>query len=206
MASPTQCTWIWIDSGSWWWTGRPGVLQFMGSQRVGHDWVTILNWTEPCSYWPLFKGHKHSCWEYLLLVSHCSFPSWEFSWLQVIASTKARPRPLGPLQPVTGWCREVMPWPPCHILEPSRRAIPAQSFLCLRPCLQPHCDHLLPLSNPVLLQLLSLRVLPAKPSLSQSPLSGNPNQDSLGQEWSYKAEKGIWRGTICQPGISEPDG
>ena len=32
--------------GSWWWTGRPGVLQFMGSQRVGHDWVTELNWTE----------------------------------------------------------------------------------------------------------------------------------------------------------------
>ena len=32
---------------SWWWTGRPGVLQFMGSQRVGHDWATELNWTEP---------------------------------------------------------------------------------------------------------------------------------------------------------------
>ena len=35
-----------LNSGSWWWTGRPGVLQFMGSQRVGHDWVTELNWTE----------------------------------------------------------------------------------------------------------------------------------------------------------------
>ena len=34
------------DSGSWWWTGRPGVLRFMGSQRVGHDWATELNWTE----------------------------------------------------------------------------------------------------------------------------------------------------------------
>ena len=44
MASPTQWTWIWVDSGSWWWTGRPGVLQFMGSQRVGHDWATELNW------------------------------------------------------------------------------------------------------------------------------------------------------------------
>ena len=44
MASPTQWTWVWVDSGSWWWTGRPGVLQFMGSQRVGHDWVTELNW------------------------------------------------------------------------------------------------------------------------------------------------------------------
>ena len=36
--------WVWVNSGSWWWTGRPGVLQFMGLQRVGHDWVTELNW------------------------------------------------------------------------------------------------------------------------------------------------------------------
>ena len=45
MASPTQWTWVWVDSGSWWWTGRPGMLWFMGSQRGGHDWVTELNWT-----------------------------------------------------------------------------------------------------------------------------------------------------------------
>ena len=43
MASPTQWTWVWVYSRSWW---RPGVLWFMGSQRVGHDWVTELNWTE----------------------------------------------------------------------------------------------------------------------------------------------------------------
>ena len=42
MASPTWWTWIWVISGSWW----PGVLQFVGSQRVGHDWVTELNWTD----------------------------------------------------------------------------------------------------------------------------------------------------------------
>ena len=46
MASPTQWTWIWVNSGSWWWTGRPGVLQFMGSQRVGHDWATDLIWSD----------------------------------------------------------------------------------------------------------------------------------------------------------------
>ena len=46
MASLTRWTWVWVNSGSWWWTGRPGVLQFMGSQRVGHDWATELNWTE----------------------------------------------------------------------------------------------------------------------------------------------------------------
>ena len=42
MASLTQWTWVWVNSGSWWWTGRPGVLRFMGSQRVGHDWATEL--------------------------------------------------------------------------------------------------------------------------------------------------------------------
>ena len=42
MASPTRCTWIWVNSGSWRWTGRPGVLRFMGLQRVGHDWATEL--------------------------------------------------------------------------------------------------------------------------------------------------------------------
>ena len=39
-------TWVSVNSGSWWWTGRPGVLLFMGSKRVGHDWATELNWTE----------------------------------------------------------------------------------------------------------------------------------------------------------------
>ena len=46
MASSTQWAWIWANSGSWWWTGRSGMLQSMGSQRFGHDWVTELNWTE----------------------------------------------------------------------------------------------------------------------------------------------------------------
>ena len=42
MASLTQWTWVWMDSGSWWWTGRPDMLQFMGLQRVRHNWVTEL--------------------------------------------------------------------------------------------------------------------------------------------------------------------
>ena len=46
MASPTPGTWVWASSRSWWWIGKPGVLQSMGSQRVGHDWATELNWTE----------------------------------------------------------------------------------------------------------------------------------------------------------------
>ena len=44
MTSPTQWKWVWASSGSWWWTEKPGVLQSMGLQRVGHDWTTELNW------------------------------------------------------------------------------------------------------------------------------------------------------------------
>ena len=47
----------WASSGSWWWTGKPSVLQSMGSQRIGHDWVTELNWTE------LNRNEKIECWK-----------------------------------------------------------------------------------------------------------------------------------------------
>ena len=53
MTSLMRYTWVWASSGSWWWTGKPGMLQSRGLQRVGHDWVTGLNWTE------VWK-HKHS--------------------------------------------------------------------------------------------------------------------------------------------------
>ena len=49
MALPTRWTWVWVNSGSWWWIGRPGVLWFTGSQGVGCYWATELNWTE--SFW-----------------------------------------------------------------------------------------------------------------------------------------------------------
>ena len=56
MASPTQWTWVWKSSGSWWWTRRPGMLQSMGLQRVGHDWVTELYWTDFYSIKILFNS------------------------------------------------------------------------------------------------------------------------------------------------------
>ena len=57
MASPTQCTWVWLNSGSWWWTGRPGVLWFMGSQsRTRLSNWTELNWTPFVKYF--FKTSK----------------------------------------------------------------------------------------------------------------------------------------------------
>jgi len=51
-ASLTRCTWIWMNSGSWWWTGRPGVLWFMWSQRVRHNWATELNWIPNIPWFP----------------------------------------------------------------------------------------------------------------------------------------------------------
>ena len=59
MASLTQWTRVWVNSGSWWWTGSPGVLQFMGSQRVRHNWAT--NWTDrkeilPFTIWIDLEG------------------------------------------------------------------------------------------------------------------------------------------------------
>ena len=61
MASLTQWRGVWVDSGSWWWTGRPGVLWSMGSWRVGRDWATELNWTE--LNWIISGVHPlYICW------------------------------------------------------------------------------------------------------------------------------------------------
>jgi len=59
MASLTQWMWVWVNSRSWWWTERPGVLWFMGSWRVGHDWATELNHQR---WWPLTTFLKLSPW------------------------------------------------------------------------------------------------------------------------------------------------
>ena len=55
MASRTRWTWVWLNSERWWWTGRPGMLWFMGSHRVRHDWVIELNWTEYPSLFSTFS-------------------------------------------------------------------------------------------------------------------------------------------------------
>ena len=69
MASPTRWTWVWVNSGSWWWTGRPGVLRFMELLRVGHDWATELIWTEgnAAALWPLLgQQRKILCgWQFI---------------------------------------------------------------------------------------------------------------------------------------------
>ena len=56
MASPTWWTWVWVNSGSWWWTGRPGVLWFLWSQKFRLNWVAKLNW------WVQEVFRKAVCW------------------------------------------------------------------------------------------------------------------------------------------------
>ena len=79
MASLTRWTWVWVNSGSWLWTGRSGVLRFVGSQRVGHSWASELNWTEPhilcctvyvCLYFS-YLGLKTIWWNRLC------YPRWQ---------------------------------------------------------------------------------------------------------------------------------
>ena len=69
-----QWTWVWVDSGSWWWTGRPGMLWFMGSQRVGHAWATELNWTDWYIIWSNILARK-----------------WKWKWSHSVVSNSLRP-------------------------------------------------------------------------------------------------------------------
>ena len=66
-----QWTWVWASSGSWWWTGKPGVLWSMGSQRVGLDWVTELNWKYNEEYCTLTVSVSWRYWEIIALYSSC---------------------------------------------------------------------------------------------------------------------------------------
>ena len=75
MASPTQWSWVWVDFGSWWWTGRPGVLRFMGSQRVRHDWATELNWKTS----DLFFNNRN----YWKQVLRLGAKRYIFAWIQI---------------------------------------------------------------------------------------------------------------------------
>ena len=70
VASPTRWTWVCVNSRSWWWTGRPGVLRFMGSERVGHDWATELNW-RPLSYPIVCSAILKSCFKCFSYLQCC---------------------------------------------------------------------------------------------------------------------------------------
>ena len=76
MASPTRWTWVWVNSRRWWWTGRPGVLWFMGSQRVRHDWATELNWAELWTWLDLCDYHKQWTSLQMISASHSHPQAW----------------------------------------------------------------------------------------------------------------------------------
>ena len=95
MSSLTQWTWVWVNSGSWWWTGRPGVLLFVGSQRVGHDWATELNWTifiknlpamQEIQVWSL--GEKHCLEEEM--ATHSGILAWRIPWTEEPGGLQSR--------------------------------------------------------------------------------------------------------------------
>jgi len=77
MASPTSWTWVWVDSGSRWWTGRSGVPWFTGSQRVGHDWATELNWRQRSKN----ENHTQACVQTSLPSFTPSFLVHSLPWL-----------------------------------------------------------------------------------------------------------------------------
>ena len=64
VSSLTQWRWVWVNSGSWWWTGKPGMLQSMGSHRVGHDWVNELKYLS--KYLTLSTSHSSQFWAHQL--------------------------------------------------------------------------------------------------------------------------------------------
>ena len=88
LASPTQWTWVWASSMSWWWTGKPGMLESMGWQRVRHNWATELNWkkkkqTSQVNELLLCVWEDTRVWAYgnYSFVMHLSYPgpiSWFF--------------------------------------------------------------------------------------------------------------------------------
>ena len=75
MASPTRWTWVWVNSKCWWWTGRPGVLRFMGSQIVRHDWATELN-TKIASIFSIYANNSPLNYVYLISCLISIFHFW----------------------------------------------------------------------------------------------------------------------------------
>ena len=72
IVSPTQWTWVWVNSGSWWPTGKPGMLQSMGLQRIRYDWAIDLNWT--IELWMLRVVCE--CWNFTIMLPVCTIQFW----------------------------------------------------------------------------------------------------------------------------------
>ena len=92
IVSSTQWTWVWVNPGSWWWTGRPGVLQSVGSPRVGHGWGTELNWMTHLKALFMCWGHWQICpYEILLAVEKAKKRQQKVSRISADTVGKATP-------------------------------------------------------------------------------------------------------------------
>ena len=106
MASLTRWTWVWVNSGIWWWTERPGVLRFMGSQRVGLSNWTELNWTHRLSLVPSFVlGIKNMANKFSVCVS-----KWQYLSFPGSLTVKNPPCNAGDLGSIPGLGRIPIPW------------------------------------------------------------------------------------------------
>ena len=125
MASLTRWAWVWVNSESWWWTGRPGMLWFMGSQRAGHDWVTELNWTEHWIENPLDSKETKSVnskgnqpWLFIVKASSVAqsvkhLPAMHLTWVQFLGQEVPLEKEMATHSSILAWR---IPW----IEEPGR--------------------------------------------------------------------------------------
>ena len=117
MASPMWWTWVWVRSRSWWWTGKPGMLQSIGLQRNGHDWVTKLNWL----------GQAHLS-RIISLLMNLKWPPFNFFFkltLFVFLQNLAVPGPSCSVQDLCWGLKDLVLWPG---LEPEPPALGAGSL------------------------------------------------------------------------------
>ena len=120
MASPTQWTWVWVNSGSWWWTGWPGVQRSMGSQRVRQDWATELNWIQLSSLVTvciLFGNHILSF--FLFLIIFFLSIQWIHSYEGSFNNTQALSVTDLQFSSVTQWCPTL-----CNPMDCSKSGLP----------------------------------------------------------------------------------
>ena len=103
MTSLTQWTWVWVSSESLWWTGKPGVLQSMGSQRVGHNWVTELNWifipacaSSSPAFLMMYSEYKLNKQGDNIQPWHTPFPIWNYTPIKINLKDISE----------TWWCKE----------------------------------------------------------------------------------------------------
>ena len=89
MASPTWWTWVWANSVNWWWTGKPGVLQTMGLQRVRHDlWLNWQNWYKYIVYMCIYIIYMFIYTYICMHMYICSFVHWWFSLIPYLCYCK----------------------------------------------------------------------------------------------------------------------